>query len=172
MAAVLEFFAGRMVSLLVEQGAPGDVAEAVLAAGFDDLTQAQARAKALAEMKQSPDFAVLAAGLKRVFNILRKESAQVPTGEPSLDLMELAAERQLWEGFTALRAEAAQRFAAGQYLDFLQGLSALKAPIDQFFDEVMVMAEDPTVRANRLALLNQIAAEFGKLAEFGRLQLG
>ena len=171
-AAVLEFFAGRMVGLLAEQGAPGDVAEAVLAAGFDDLTQAQARAKALAEMKQSPDFAALAAGLKRVVNILRKEAAQVPAGEPSLDRMEVAAERELWEAFAALRAEAAQRFAAGQYLEFLQGLSALKAPIDKFFDDVMVMVEDPAVRANRLALLNQIATEFGKLAEFGKLQLG
>jgi len=87
-------------------------------------------------------------------------------------LMEVAAERELWEAFAALRAEAAQRFAAGQYLEFLQGLSALKAPIDQFFDDVMVMAEDSAVRANRLALLNQIASEFGKLAEFGKLQLG
>jgi glycyl-tRNA synthetase beta chain len=85
--------------------------------------------------------------------------------------METEAERQLWKAFQELRAEAQARFASGEYLAFLQGLSALKGPIDKFFDDVMVMAEDPAVRANRLALLNQIAAEFGKLAQFSHLQL-
>lgn len=171
-AAILDFFAGRCAGLLAEQGVPGDVAEAVLAKGLDDLTATWAKALALAEMKQSADFAVLAAGLKRVVNILRKEAEQLPETPPSPELFSLDAERELWGAFGALRAEAAARFAAGEYLAFLQGLSALKAPIDKFFDDVMVMVDDVAVRKNRLALLNQIASEFRKLAEFGKLQLG
>jgi glycyl-tRNA synthetase beta chain len=77
----------------------------------------------------------------------------------------------LYQAFQALRAEAQARFAAGEYLAFLQGLSALKGPIDKFFDDVMVMADDEAVRRNRLGLLNQIASEFGKLAQFTHLQL-
>ncbi|MBI4798267.1 MAG: glycine--tRNA ligase subunit beta [Desulfarculus sp.] len=168
---VTEFFATRLAGMLAEQGVPTDVAEAVLAAGLDDLGATQARALALAEMKKSQDFAALAAGLKRVMNILRKEAAQVPATPPDPARFAEDAERQLFEAFTALRAEAQARFAAGEYLAFLQGLSALKGPIDKFFDDVMVMVEDQAVRHNRLALLNQIASEFGKLAMFTHLQL-
>ncbi|MFH1033037.1 MAG: glycine--tRNA ligase subunit beta [Pseudomonadota bacterium] len=170
-AEVTEFFATRMAGVLAEQGVPTDVAEAVLAAGLDDLTATRARALALAEMKKSADFAPLGAGLKRVMNILRKEAAQVPATPPDSALFQEEAERQLYEAFQALSAEASARFAAGEYLAFLQGLSALKTPIDKFFDDVMVMAEDEAVRLNRLALLNQIASEFGKLAQFTHLQL-
>ena len=170
-AEVTEFFATRLAGMLAEQGVPTDVAEAVLAAGLDDLTATQARALALAEMKKSDDFAALAAGLKRVMNILRKEADQVPLAPPAPALFQEDAERQLFEAFQSLSAEAQARFAAGEYLAFLQGLSALKAPIDKFFDDVMVMADDAAVRANRLALLNQIASEFGKLAQFTHLQL-
>ncbi|MFH1058343.1 MAG: glycine--tRNA ligase subunit beta, partial [Pseudomonadota bacterium] len=91
---------------------------------------------------------------------------------PDPALFALDAERELWEAFSALRAEAAARFASGASLACLQGLSALKTPIDRFFDDVMVMVNDAAVRKNRLALLNQIASEFGKLAEFSKLQLG
>jgi glycyl-tRNA synthetase beta chain len=170
-AEISEFFATRLAGMLAEQGVPTDVAEAVLAAGLDDLTATRARALALAEMKKSDEFAPLAAGLKRVMNILRKEAEQVPSAPPDAALFQEEAERQLYEAFTALRAEAQARFAAGEYLAFLQGLSALKAPIDKFFDDVMVMAEDEAVRRNRLGLLNQIASEFGKLAQFTHLQL-
>ena len=123
-------------------------------------------------MKKSEDFAALAAGLKRVMNILRKEAAQVPETPPDPALFQEEAERRLYEAFTALRAEALARFAAGDYLAFLQGLSALKEPIDKFFDDVMVMVEDEAVRRNRLGLLNQIASDFGQLAQFTHLQLG
>ncbi len=170
-AEVLEFFAGRASGLLADQGVPTDVAEAVLAAGLDDLVAMRARALALADMKKMPDFAALASGLKRVMNILRKEAAQVPEGPPSEALFQEAAERELFTAFQALESEAQARFAAGEYLAFLQGLSALKAPVDKFFDDVMVMAEDEALRRNRLALLNKVASLFSQLAQFTLLQL-
>jgi glycyl-tRNA synthetase beta chain len=170
-AEVLEFFAGRVTGLLADQGVPTDVAEAVLAAGLDDLVGMRSRALALAEMKKLADFAALAAGLKRVMNILRKEAAQVPESGPKPELFQVEAERGLHAAFAALADEAQARFDRGEYLAFLQGLSALKGPIDKFFDDVMVMVEDEALRRNRLALLNEISALFGRLAQFTVLQL-
>lgn len=168
---VEEFLAERLLRLLMDQGVGADVARAVIEAGIDDLTATKARAQALAAVKDTPDFAPLAAGMKRVMNILRKEADQVPSAEPDPALMELEAERQLFEQFSSLEAEAAQRFAAGDYREFLVGLSGLKESVDRFFDDVMVMVEDESLRHNRLALLNRIASLFGKMAQFTHLQL-
>ncbi len=168
---VLAFFAARCQGLLTEAGVPTDVAEAVIAAGLDDLTAVKARALALAQVKESPEFKPLAIGMKRVMNILRKEADQVPDRPADQAAMTEAAERELHQAFQALASEARQRFAQGDYLAFLQGLSALKGPIDKFFDEVLVMAPDQEVRANRLALLNEIAGLFRQVAEFTHLQL-
>ena len=168
---ILEFFAARFQGLLAEQGVPTDVAQAVLAAGLDDLTATKARALALAEVKDSPDFAPLAVGLKRVMNILRKEAALVPEGEPDAALMNESAEKDLYAAFQSLESEAAELFAKGDFTGFLKSVAALKTPIDAFFDAVMVMDKDEAVRKNRLALLNRIASLFGQMAQFTHLQL-
>lgn len=168
---VIAFFAARFQGLLAARGAPTDVAQAVLAAGLDDLKAVRARALALAQVKDSPEFASLAVGMKRCMNILRKEADQVPDAPPSPDIMTESAEKELYQAFQALAAEAQSRFEAGDYLAFLQGLSALKEPIDNFFDQVLVMDKDQAVRENRLALLNQIADMFRQVAEFTHLQL-
>jgi glycyl-tRNA synthetase beta chain len=170
-AEVTQFFAARFAGILAEQDIPTDVAQAVLAAGLDDLTATAARAQALAAVKDSPDFATLAIGLKRVMNILKKESDQVPDAAPEEGLMVQDEEKALHRAFKELEAEAEEMFAAGDYAGFLQRVSALKDPIDKFFDEVMVMAEDEKVRRNRLALLNLMATLFGRFARFEHLQL-
>ncbi|KMY67510.1 hypothetical protein AAU61_11840 [Desulfocarbo indianensis] len=170
-AEVTAFFAARCQGLLSEAGVPTDVADAVLAAGLDDLTAAKARALALAQVKDSPEFKPLAVGMKRVMNILRKEAEQVPAEPADLKVMTEAAERELYQAFQALAEEARSRFAQGEYLAFLQALSALKGPIDKFFDDVLVMDLDQKVRANRLAMLNEIAGMFRQVAEFTHLQL-
>lgn len=168
---VTAFFAARYQGLLTEQGAPTDVAQAVLGAGLDDLVAVAQRAQALAEVKDSPEFQPLAVGLKRVMNILKKEAGQAPDAPPSEELLEDGAERELYQAFKALEAEAQGLMAAGDYRGFLARITALKGPIDKFFDDVLVMAQDEQVRRNRLALLNQIAGLFAQLAEFTHLQL-
>lgn len=168
---IMAFFATRCQGLLSEAGVPTDVAEAVLAAGLDDLTAAKARALALAQVKETEDFKPLAIGMKRVMNILRKEADQVPAKPADLAVMTEEAEKALYQAFQALADEASARFAQGEYLAFLQGLSALKGPIDKFFDDVLVMDPDEKVRANRLAMLNEIAGMFRQVAEFTHLQL-
>lgn len=168
---ILAFFAARCQGLLTEAGVPTDVADAVLAAGLDDLTAAKARALALAQVKETEDFKPLAIGMKRVMNILRKEADQVPSEPADMAVMTEDAEKDLYEAFQALAGEARARFVEGEYLAFLQALSALKAPIDKFFDDVLVMDPDDKVRANRLAMLNEIAGMFRQVAEFTHLQL-
>jgi glycyl-tRNA synthetase beta chain len=168
---ILAFFATRCQGLLTDAGVPTDVADAVLAAGLDDLTAAKARALALAQVKETEDFKPLAIGMKRVMNILRKEANQVPTEPADLAVMTEDAEKALYQAFQALAGEARARFAEGEYLAFLQALSALKGPIDKFFDDVLVMDPDEKVRANRLAMLNEIAGMFRQVAEFTHLQL-
>lgn len=168
---VTKFFAARLAGLMAEAGAPTDVAQAVLAAGLDDPGAAMARAKALAAVKDSPDFAPLAAGMKRVMNILKKEAAQVPSHAPDPALMTIEAERQLRQAVLAVADEAQALFASGDYAQFLRRLSELKGPIDAFFDGVLVMDNDQAVRQNRLALLESVARLFRGLAEFTYLQL-
>ncbi len=170
-AEIMAFFAVRCQGLLSDAGVPTDVADAVLAAGLDDLTAAKARALALAQVKETEDFKPLAVGMKRVMNILRKEAGQVPAEPADLAVMTEEAERGLYKAFQALAEEARARFAEGEYLAFLQALSALKGPIDKFFDDVLVMDPDEKVRANRLAMLNEIAGMFRQVAEFTHLQL-
>jgi glycyl-tRNA synthetase beta chain len=168
---ITAFFATRCQGLLTEAGVPTDVADAVLAAGLDDLTAAKARALALAQVKETENFKPLAIGMKRVMNILRKEADQVPADPADMDVMTEEAEKALYQAFQSLAEEARARFAEGEYLAFLQALSALKGPIDQFFDDVLVMDPDEKVRANRLAMLNEIAGMFRQVAEFTHLQL-
>ncbi|MGD8561339.1 MAG: glycine--tRNA ligase subunit beta [Desulfarculaceae bacterium] len=168
---VIKFFAARFQGLLTELGVPTDVAQAVLAAGLDDLAAVKGRALALAQVKETPEFKPLAIGMKRVMNILRKEAQQVPDSEPDPALMTEPQEKALYESFGALQAQAQDRFARGDYLGFLQGVSALKGPIDEFFDHVLVMEKDEALRNNRLALLQHIAALFAQLAQFTHLQL-
>ncbi|MCF8042608.1 MAG: glycine--tRNA ligase subunit beta [Desulfarculaceae bacterium] len=168
---VTAFFAARLSGILAEQGVPTDVSQAVLAVGLDDLKDTAARAKALAQAKNTAEFATLAVGLKRVMNILKKEAAQVPQDAPTEAAMSEETEKALYRAFTELEAEAAQLFAAGDYQGFLARVSALKDPIDKFFDDVMVMVEDETTRRNRLALLNLMGRLFNRFARFEYLQL-
>jgi glycyl-tRNA synthetase beta chain len=168
---VLQFFAARFVGLLAEEGVGTDVAQAVLAVGLDDLTATRKRALALAAVKESPDFKPLAVGLKRVMNILRKESASVPQTPPDPALLTPGEELQLYEAYEALKTQARERFASGDYEGFLRDVGALKEPVDKFFDNILVNDPDEAVRKNRFALLNQIASLFGEFAEFTHLQL-
>ena len=187
---VFEFILSRLQGILAERGVPADVIKAVLEVnseaatraflnpeteilptGLDDLTATLARAQALAAVKDSPEFATLAIGLKRVMNILKKESAQVPEAMPDEAIMIQDEEKALYSAFQGLADEAGELFAAGDYAGFLARVSALKDPIDKFFDEVMVMDKDEAVRHNRLALLNLMATLFGRFARFEHLQL-
>ncbi|RMH42428.1 MAG: glycine--tRNA ligase subunit beta [Deltaproteobacteria bacterium] len=164
---VLEFLRVRLRGLLVDgRGLPADCVDAALAAGFFDVPDAAARAEAVAGLRNRPDFEPLATAFKRVANILKGEAA---AGEPDAEALAEPAERALFDALAAVRDEAARHVAAGDYRAALRELAALKDPVDRFFDEVLVLDEDPAVRANRLALLSAIHSAFARIADFRHL---
>jgi glycyl-tRNA synthetase beta chain len=131
-----------------------------------------ARLRALAAFVQLPDAAALASANKRIANILRKaDEAKTPFDAAALraDLLQQAEERALYEALEAVRPAAEARLDARDYTPAMQRLAGLRPAVDAFFDKVMVMAEDPAVRANRLALLARLRALFLRVADLSRL---
>ncbi len=150
---------------------PADAVHAVLAAGFDDVPDAQARAEALAQVRGSEDLQAVSAAWKRTKNILRQAEEKniersraidyaLLTEEPERALAEAVAE--LIPRVEAFRAERSYRAA-------LESIATLRPVVDRFFDTTMVMAEDERLRANRLALLDGIVRELGRIADFSEL---
>jgi len=162
---VLEFFKGRVQNLLITRGLSPDVVEAALAVGFGDLVDLEARAQALHELKKEPDFEPLAIAFKRVVNI----SKSYPPGKVSPKRFENPAEERLFEAYERIGKTAEENIAQKAYLSALKELSLLRGAVDEFFDGVMVMAEDEKVKANRLSLLANIAQLFFKIGDFSKI---
>jgi len=165
---VLEFFRARLRALWSEDH-PVEVVEAVLAAGFDDLVAAHDRLRAVDAMLGDAAFRALAEGFSRT-NIVEKAPA-VGAGQVDRGLFEKPAEGALYESLVAARAAVQKELGAGDYGAALRELTALRLPLDTFFTEVMVMAEEPGVRTNRLRLLTEMRELFGRIADFGRMDL-
>jgi len=163
-ADVLEFFRGRYVNLLAGRY-PADAVDAAVAVSFDNLNDTAARIAALAEFKERPDFEPLAVAFKRVCNIV-KQGVDLPVDAA---LFEGEAERELAAAFEVVAASAGALITAKNYLAALTEIAGLRGPVDTFFDQVMVMAEDEKVKTNRLALLTGIARLFGDIADFARI---
>jgi glycyl-tRNA synthetase beta chain len=164
---VLDFLRGRLKGLWAEEY-PGDLVEAVLAAGFDDVVDARQRLQALAQVRQREDFVPLAVAFKRVANI--QEKAPGVGVELSPSLLAEPAERALFEALARIESEAAALRSRRDYPGVLRAVATLKPAVDAFFDQVMVMAEDAAVRANRLALMRRVAALFADVADFRKIQ--
>ncbi|MFG6668121.1 glycine--tRNA ligase subunit beta [Halomonas sp. HNIBRBA4712] len=126
------------------------------------------RLRAVKAFTQREEATALAAANKRVSNILAKQEHDGSTRVDSALLQE-KAERALFEAVSQSQTRVAPLFAEGRYQQALDALSSLRAPVDRFFDEVMVMAEDPAVRQNRLALLASLQALFLEVADISLL---
>lgn len=127
-----------------------------------------ARLRALGAFVALPDATALAAANKRIANILRKAEG-VDTSALRADVLQQAEERALYEALEAVRPEAERLLDARDYGPALQRLATLRPAVDAFFDQVMVMADDPAVRANRLALLARVRESFLRVADLSRL---
>jgi glycyl-tRNA synthetase beta chain len=126
------------------------------------------RLRALSEFLRLPDAQSLAAANKRIANILRKASEPIRDTFDE-DLLRDPAEQILGEQLAAVARLVEPRFSARQYTEALQSLAVLRKAVDDFFDSVMVMAEDPALRANRLALLRRLQSLFMHAADLSRL---
>ncbi|MGL6149738.1 MAG: glycine--tRNA ligase subunit beta [Aeromonas sobria] len=160
------------------QGFSPDVIQAVLAGrGVDDahiviytnLLDVDRRIKAVSHFRTLDAALALAAANKRVSNILAKAEGELPTAVKP-ELLQDAAEKALATQVAALQSELAPLFAAGDYQAALTRLAALREPVDTFFNEVMVMADDEALKANRLALLNNLRNLFLQVADISLLQ--
>ncbi len=167
-ADVLGFFRGRLEGLFAQGGLASDLVLGVLDAGCDDVVDARARAQALAAARASGALAPLAETFKRVANILKDRE----TGAVQYTMLGEAAEKNLWQVYQGVHGAMGAAASRGAYGEFLVEAGKLKAAVDGFFEAVMVMAEDPAVRDNRLALLGTVAQLFRGVAEFTRIAAG
>ena len=165
---LVAFLNDRLRGYLRDQGASALEVEALIAAELPTLTSLPARLAAVQAFQRLPEAEALSAANKRIVNILRKSGAEAA---PVVDRARLAdgAERDLWAAFEKLEPEVSGHCARGAYADALKSLATAKPAVDRFFDEVMVMADDAAVRANRLALLGRIAATMNRVADLSRL---
>jgi glycyl-tRNA synthetase beta chain len=160
---------GRFRAYYQEQGISVDVIQAVLANAPTEPLDFEKRIKAVSHFKSLEQAATLAAANKRVGNILAKFSGELyPTFKA--DLATETQEKALAEAFNEVKATIAPMMLAKDYQAALTELACLKAPIDNFFDNVMVMADDEAIKTNRLTLLNEIRNSFFAIADVALLQ--
>ena len=153
---VTAFFRGRLRGVITGDGVPTDVAEAVLTAGYDDVVDAMARATALASLRARPEFETIGTVFKRVASILK---GQAP-GEVDPSAFSEAAEEALHKAVTQVGQQVQDAVGSRDFARAFGVLGDLRPVVDKFFDDVMVMAEDDAVRANRVALVGATHAIF------------
>lgn len=164
-ARVKEFLAERLRSALEEKGLAYDVIDAVLSVSTGEFLGAWERAEALQALRGQPELADLAVAFSRARNITKGNEHRDFTPE----LFAEEAEVELWRAYARAEGEVRRALAQGQYAQALRALLSLKAPIDRYFDEVLVMCEDEEVRANRLGFLTTLADLFLTVADLSRL---
>ncbi len=172
---IAEFILDRLRSYYADKGVPVQHFNAVAELRPASLYDFDRRIDAIGTFATLPEAAALAAADKRIRNILKKAEGDVPHrhAPASVDpaLLVEPAERALAEAVEAAYAETGHALAHGDYVDALAHLARLRPQVDAFFDTVMVNAEDPAVRANRLALLQRLADRLGSVAAIEHLSV-
>ena len=163
------FIADRLQAYYTDRNFGVDEIAAVAAANPTRPSDFDRRLRAVARFRQLDSAANLAAANKRIRNILRKADGEVPA-DFDLKLLTDPAERNLADRLRELDVSVQECFDAAQYQTGLEQLASLREPVDRFFDEVMVMVEDESLRNNRLALLNRLQRMFLRVADISLLQ--
>ncbi|MBS1129412.1 MAG: glycyl-tRNA synthetase beta chain [Proteobacteria bacterium] len=167
-APLADFIYDRLAGSLREQGYTAQEVDAVVSQRPQRLGDIPKRLAAVRAFSGLPESAALAAANKRVGNILKKVENAV---EAVVDnaLLKEAAEIALHDALVEVVPQADAAFVTGDYSESLQALAALRAPVDAFFDDVMVNAEDPALRANRLGLLAKLHVAMNQVADISKL---
>ncbi|MGA1829472.1 glycine--tRNA ligase subunit beta [Rhizobium wenxiniae] len=170
-ADLLSFFHDRLKVYLRDMGARHDIIDAVLTPETDDLLLVARRAEALTSFISSDDGLNLLAGTKRATQLLAAEEKKgtVVAEGVAEELLKLDAEKALWTAIKAASSEAAEASGKEDFQSAMAALSKLRAPVDKFFEDVLVNDEDTAIRANRLALLKAIREATGTVADFSRI---
>ena len=167
-----EFLRDRLPHALGAADTPPGVVRAVLSGRGPrhPVRDTGERIRRLSEAVASGDYATLAAAAKRVRRILSPEAREAAADSVEPGRFTAPAERALGEALAGVESEIAAAFAAGRYLEAFLALARLSPPVDRFFDEVLVMAEEIPVRANRLALLVRLDALFAQVGDLGEIE--
>ena len=167
-ATVLDFVHDRLRGYLREQGYTAHQVAAVLDARPDAIADLPARLAAVQAFAALPEAAALSAANKRIVNILKKSGAEAAA---AVDRARLAAgaEHDLFVTFERLTPAVEADYGSGDFAGALKALATAKPAVDRYFDDVMVMADDPAIRANRLALLRGVAATMNRVADISKL---
>lgn len=165
LAALLSFIKGRYSNDLIAGGKGSEAVEAATAVLFDDIVDCNQRVAALSAIAHHETFTLLAGAFKRVTNIIKDHDES----EVAPDLLHEEAEQRLFSLFVQVRDQCRPLLDKREYGAALQAILSMKEPVDRFFDEVMVMAEDEAVRQNRLSLLTAIAHLFLQIGDFAKM---
>jgi glycyl-tRNA synthetase beta chain len=164
---LLEFIRLRFENDCIASGIKQEVVEAATSAGFDDLTDCLARIDALQAIGAREAFSVLAGSFKRIRNII-KDNRDTDI-EPAL--LKDEAEKELYKVLVRVREQVQPLIEQQAYSEALDAMLTMKEPVDRFFDDVMVMAEDPAIRANRLNLLTALGNLVRQIGDISRMHV-
>ena len=174
-ASLQDFFRDRVANLMRERGYTAKEVAAVMEIDSveskpDRLDLLPRKLEAVREFGKLPEAVSLAAANKRIANILRQAHQKGETpGFVDHDIFAEQAERDLYHALRQASARAAPQFEKGNYTDYLKSFAVLRAPVDAFFENVMVMVEDPTLRRRRLNLLYELEFEMNRVADISML---
>ena len=166
-AQLLDFMFERLRNTLRDEGRPQAAVDAVLALRPCRIDLVPLKLAAVLSFQEMPEAEALAAANKRIVNILKKTEGELP--DVDVALLQEAAEKELFSQVVTAQPLVKSHFENGNYAESLRVLAGLRASVDRFFDEVMVMAEEPLIRQNRLALLTQLAGLMNRVADISRL---
>ncbi|MBL8547096.1 MAG: glycine--tRNA ligase subunit beta [Hyphomonadaceae bacterium] len=173
---LLAFLADRLKVQLRDQGKRHDLVDAVFALGDDDLVRIVARVEALDAFLKTEDGANLLAGYKRAANILAAEEKKgkwsAEEAKSQVDAAKLAepAEKALYEALEKALPAARAAVEKEEFAAAMKALSGLRAPVDAFFEKVLVNADDPMLRRNRLLLLSRLREALSQVADFSKIE--
>lgn len=169
---VYTFLRDRMAHQLVEEGLAKDITAAVVSVSIEHVPNVWLRAHALQGLKSQPGFEPLAVTFKRVVNIIRQaaeKDVQPASGGVDKNLFQDASENDLFSMYREVRTKVEALLQQGNFNGALQQTATLRPVVDAFFDGVLVLAEDPRLRTNRLAVLGEIATLFNLFADFSKI---
>jgi glycyl-tRNA synthetase beta chain len=168
---IYDFLQNRISHLLVEEGFSKNVVSAIVSISVNHVPDVWQRTKALEKLKSAPDFEQLAITFKRVVNIIKKSAVENAVNKVDVNesLFEKDCEPALFAAYKDIKMKVSDNLKKGAYEQALLEIAALKIFVDNFFDGVLVMAEDENIRNNRLALLGSISDLFALFADFSKL---
>ena len=167
-ADVYSFLKNRIAHLLAEEGFSKDIISAVISVTADHVPNIWSRVRALEKLKIKPDFEPLFIAFKRVVNIIKK-AEQPKRKVVDENLFQYKCETALFEAYKEVKNKVFDDLDKGLFDQALYDIASLRGVVDDFFDGVMVMADDLDLRENRLAMLINIANMFGMFADFSKI---